>query len=53
MKAGDVQIAEHLGNVGVTEGTNHFGVNYYRVVNNQIGYQSSDVVVVVKTGYCR
>jgi hypothetical protein len=46
-KAGDVEVAEHLGEVVLVEGGDDLWIDNHHVLNDQIGDQGADVLTVV------
>lgn len=49
-QARDVEVAEHLGDVGFVESTDHLGIDDDCVIDNEIGDEGANEVFVVMNG---
>ena|GEM_PF-3564553 len=47
LEAGNVEIAEHLGEVAVVECSNDFGIDDHQIIHDQIGNEGANVVACV------
>ncbi len=47
MKPSDVEVSEHLGNMGIGESDHNLGVNDDSFINEQIGNQCADFDAIV------
>ena len=49
-QAGNVEVAKHLGDVVIVEGIDHLGIDDDGVVDNEIGNESADEMLIVMDG---
>ena len=47
LEAGDVEVAEHLGEVVLVEGGDDLWIDNHHVLNDQVGDQGADVLAVI------